>query len=185
MSKDAVYEFVARADADPEVARLLGAAAGVPAIVQVAARSGLAFTADELAPVLDLLRFLDDALRNAGLRAELSRADDPSAIVALGRKRGYAFTAEELAHLDFGPESGSLDEGDLDRVVGGAAAVGTDQAPIRLTTDVTIVRQTPQTDFGSRLAAGLSSAQLAAPFIPGGAVVSAAVSGLASSKSSS
>jgi predicted ribosomally synthesized peptide with nif11-like leader len=178
MSKAAVYEFVARADSDPEVARALGTASGVPAIVQVGARNGLAFTAEELAPVLDLLRFLDDALRNAGLRSELSRADDPAAIVALGRKRGYAFTAEELAHLDFGPEAGALNERELDRVVGGSLAAPAGSTPIRLSTSVSTTRQTPNTSFGSMLATGLASAlPTPPPIVPGGAVVGAAGGG--------
>lgn len=57
-------------------------------------------------------------------------------------------------------------------------------APVRLSTNMTIERQTPKTDFGDRLRAGLetvggviaSGAAVAAPFVPGGAILSAAVS---------
>ena len=60
-----------------------------------------------------------------------------------------------------------------------------DQTPVRLNTKVTEERQTPKTDFGSRMKDGLmatagalaSGAAVAAPLVPGGAIVSAAVSG--------
>jgi hypothetical protein len=56
--------------------------------------------------------------------------------------------------------------------------------PVRISTNLTIERQTPKTDFGDRLRAGMetvggiiaSGAAVAAPFVPGGAIVSAAVS---------
>jgi hypothetical protein len=59
---------------------------------------------------------------------------------------------------------------------------------IRVDIDQTRNRQTPKTDFGSVLATGLDrtgaaisqSAQIAAPFVPGGAVLSAAISGVGS-----
>lgn len=59
-----------------------------------------------------------------------------------------------------------------------------DPTPVRISTNLTVDRQTPKTDFGDRLKAGLDNAAgavangaaLAAPFIPGGAIVSAAVS---------
>lgn len=61
-----------------------------------------------------------------------------------------------------------------------------DQTPVRISTNVSIERQTAKSDFGDRIQAGLSQAAgaiangaaMAAPFIPGGAVVSAAVSSL-------
>ena len=59
-----------------------------------------------------------------------------------------------------------------------------DPTPVRLSTNVSIDRQTPKTDFGDRLKSGLdtaagtlaSGAAVVAPFVPGGAIVSAAVS---------
>ncbi len=59
-----------------------------------------------------------------------------------------------------------------------------DQTPVRISTNLTIDRQTPKTDFGDRIKHGLDTAAgavangaaLAAPFVPGGAIVSAAVS---------
>ncbi|MFZ5469600.1 MAG: hypothetical protein ACOZIN_09200 [Myxococcota bacterium] len=59
-----------------------------------------------------------------------------------------------------------------------------DPTPVRISTNLSIDRQTPKTDFGDRVKAGLDNAAgavangaaLAAPFVPGGAIVSAAVS---------
>ncbi len=60
----------------------------------------------------------------------------------------------------------------------------TSSASPRQSTNLTIERQTPKTDFGDRVKYGLESAAgavaqgaaIAAPFVPGGAIVSAAVS---------
>ena len=59
-----------------------------------------------------------------------------------------------------------------------------DPTPVRLSTNLSIDRQTPKSDFGDRVKTGLDSAAgtvangaaAAAPFLPGGAIVSAAVS---------
>jgi len=59
-----------------------------------------------------------------------------------------------------------------------------DPTPVRLSTNVSIDRQTPKTDFGERVKIGLQTASdtvaqgasVAAPFVPGGAILSAAVS---------
>lgn len=64
---------------------------------------------------------------------------------------------------------------------------------IKVQIDSSRARQTPKTDFGSVFKTGmskgadavLSAGKLAAPFIPGGAVVSAAISGMGQLKSSS
>lgn len=61
-----------------------------------------------------------------------------------------------------------------------------DQTPVRISTNISVERQTAKTDFGDRIQAGLqqaagavaNGAAMVAPFIPGGAVVSAAVSSL-------
>jgi len=68
----------------------------------------------------------------------------------------------------------------------------TNQRGLRVSVGLSVQRQTPKTDFGSVLGKGVSKAtdvvlqagQLAAPYLPGGAIVSAAVSGLGSVKSS-
>ena len=185
MSKEAVYEFVMRADSDPDLGYAVRGVAGIPAIVRVAAERGFRFTADELAPVLDLLRFLDNASRDAWLRGELASARDHEAVVALGHGRGYKFSSDELAHLNVAPASGQLADRDLDRVVGGASINRQPEAGIRISLNTTVVRQTPKTDFGSVLAAGMNTAvpgaSIAAPFVPGAAVVSAAVGGTSDS----
>jgi hypothetical protein len=59
-------------------------------------------------------------------------------------------------------------------------------SPVRQSTNLTIDRQTPKTDFGDRVKFGLEAAAgavaqgaaIAAPFVPGGAIVSAAVSSI-------
>lgn len=59
-----------------------------------------------------------------------------------------------------------------------------DPTPVRISTNLSIERQTPKTDFGDRVKSGLDTtagaiangAAAAAPFVPGGAIVSAAVS---------
>jgi len=59
-----------------------------------------------------------------------------------------------------------------------------DPTPVRLSTNFSIDRQTPKTDFGDRLNAGINNAAgavangaaIAAPLVPGGAIISAAVS---------
>lgn len=61
-----------------------------------------------------------------------------------------------------------------------------DSTPVRMSTNVTVARQTPHTEFGHRVSAGLNTAAgvvaqgaaLAAPLVPGGSIVSAAVSSL-------
>lgn len=63
---------------------------------------------------------------------------------------------------------------------------------IKVQIDSSRTRQTAKTDFGSVMATGLSrtgnavmsAGQIAAPFIPGGAVLSGAISGVASLKAS-
>lgn len=59
-----------------------------------------------------------------------------------------------------------------------------DPTPVRISTDVTIDRQTPKSDFGDRLQAGAQAtagalangAAIVSPLIPGAGIVSAAVS---------
>jgi hypothetical protein len=64
------------------------------------------------------------------------------------------------------------------------------QSGLRVDIDQSRARQAPKTDFGSVLSTGLSrttnavlnAGQLAAPYIPGGAVLSAAISGVGTLK---
>src|SRR4051794_2942313 len=57
-------------------------------------------------------------------------------------------------------------------------------SPVRMSTNMSVDRQTPKTDFGDRVKAGLDTAAgavatgaaVAAPLVPGGAILSAAVS---------
>jgi len=66
------------------------------------------------------------------------------------------------------------------------------QQGLRVQISPSVSRQTPKTDFGSVVGRGLSRAgdavlragQLAAPYIPGGAVLSAAITGVGELKSS-
>jgi len=59
-----------------------------------------------------------------------------------------------------------------------------DPTPVRISTNMSVDRQTPKTDFGDRLKAGMETAgavvaqgaAVAAPFVPGAPIVSAAVS---------
>jgi hypothetical protein len=65
--------------------------------------------------------------------------------------------------------------------------------PARMSTNLTIDRQTPKTDFGDRMKAGIdnaagavaSGAAIAAPLIPGGSIISAAVSSVTTMGNSS
>src|SRR5437870_2464593 len=65
------------------------------------------------------------------------------------------------------------------------------QSGLRVDIDQSRARQAPKTDFGSVLSTGLArttnavldAGQLAAPYIPGGAVLSAAISGVGTLKS--
>ncbi len=70
--------------------------------------------------------------------------------------------------------------------------INTQNTGLRVEIDSARTRQAPRTDFGSVMSTGLSrgtdavlnAGQLAAPFIPGGAVLSAAISGVGQLKSS-
>ncbi len=70
--------------------------------------------------------------------------------------------------------------------------INTGNTGLRVQIDSSRTRQAPKTDFGSMVGTGLSrtatavmdAGQLAAPFIPGGAVLSAAITGVGSLKAS-
>ena len=65
-----------------------------------------------------------------------------------------------------------------------------DRSDLRLNTEVSTTRQTPKTDFGSVLSNGLDktadallgAGSAAAPFVPGGVVISSAISNLSAAK---
>ena len=71
----------------------------------------------------------------------------------------------------------------------GISPTGRNDGSLNLNTGSTTVRQSPRTDFGTQMRNGIaagagtvgSAVGVAAPFVPGGAVVSAAVSGAAGS----
>ena len=107
MSKEAVYEFVTRVDSDPEIGRALRGTAGVDAIVRVASERGFAFTPAELTPVLDLLRFLDNARRDVWLRGALASAPDHEAVVALGGGAATRFRPTSSPIWSWRPHPGS------------------------------------------------------------------------------
>ncbi len=66
----------------------------------------------------------------------------------------------------------------------GINPINPNNSSVRMSTNMSIDRQTPKTDFGNRVKAGMDTAAsavatgaaVAAPFVPGGAIVSAAVS---------
>ncbi len=66
----------------------------------------------------------------------------------------------------------------------GINPINPNNSSVRMSTNLSIDRQTPKTDFGNRVKAGMDTAAsavatgaaVAAPFVPGGAIVSAAVS---------
>ena len=70
-------------------------------------------------------------------------------------------------------------------------SINTNNSGLRVQIDSSRARQTPKTDFGSVFQTGLSktadtvmdAGQIAAPFVPGGAVLSAAITGLGGLKS--
>jgi predicted ribosomally synthesized peptide with nif11-like leader len=180
---EAVYSFVKSADLDSDLRRALSQVHGSDAIVRLAASRGLHFTAEELKPVVSLLRFLADVSRDSDLREQVAQSATPAAVLELARTRGYSFSESELGHLsiDSDPER-ELSDGELGQVAGGSGIV---EVGLRVQFQTTIARQTPQTDFGVLLKRGLSGAsdatlatgQVAAPFIPGAGVLTAAISG--------
>jgi predicted ribosomally synthesized peptide with nif11-like leader len=183
MSMEAVYSFVRSADLDPDLRRALSQVRGTDAIVQLAASRGLQFTAEELAPVVSLLRFLADLGQDSDLRDQVARAATPSAVLDLARARGYSFSESELGHVSIeAARDHELSDDDLRGIAGGAGAL---DVGLSIQVQTSVARQSPQTDFGTVLSRGmsrgadatLSAGQLAAPFIPGGAVLSAAISG--------
>src|SRR4051812_22598394 len=74
--------------------------------------------------------------------------------------------------------------GKLEAVMAGINRIDPTGSPVRMSTNMSVDRQTPKTDFGDRVKAGLDTAAgavatgaaIAAPALPGGAILSAAVS---------
>ena len=149
--------------------------------MRLAAGRGLHFTAEELGPVVSLLRFLADLSRDSDLRDQVARAGTPAAVLELAQARGYSFSESEMSHLTIveGDRDGELSDDDLAAVAGGTVAAG---SGIRVQIDASRVRQTPKADFGALLGQGLSAAADAVRgavggSVPGGAIISAAISG--------
>ena len=77
--------------------------------------------------------------------------------------------------------TGELNDGQLDAVVGGATSLA-GATPLRISSNITTPRATPGVDFGDKVKAGLEAgvvadgAAVTSGMIPGGAILSAAVS---------
>lgn len=184
MSTEDVYSFVRAADLDPDLRQALSLVHGTDAIVLLAASRGLHFTEEELTPVVSLLRFLSDLGRDSDLCDHVARAATPAAVLQLAQSRGYSFSESELSHLSIEAVRGhELSHADLEAIAGGLGPLR--DTAIRVSLQQSVVRQAPHTDFGTILSQGLSQTadatlavgQVAAPFVPGGAVLSAAVGG--------
>lgn len=185
MSSEAVIDFVNRSEADPALKARLAGAHGAADVVRVATEEGFDFTVRELEPVVTLLRFLQDVTRDEDLKDALGYAPDAEAVVALAERRGYRFSVADLQRVSL-TETSELTEEELEVVAGGAGVLTPRSSGVRVQISASVQRQTPNTNFGTVLQNGLaksgtavgSAAPVAAPFIPGGAVISAAVSGL-------
>lgn len=185
MSMETVVAFVKRSDTDPELKRTLEGVHGRDAVVRVAADHGFSFTRAELDPVVSLLGFLDEAKSEPDLARAVVEAESPEAVIRLGRDRGYAFTAEVMAHVDISmPAATELSEDALEEVVGGLGTLDTSGLRVTL-----VGTRTPSdSSFSEELKSGLSKSGdimmsaggIAAPFVPGGSVLSAAISGIGS-----
>lgn len=183
MARDAVFDFITRTETDAALRDALGSVHGSDGIVALAARHGFQFTSSELAPALTLVRFLQALGRDGDLRDQLDDAADLAAVARFARDHGYELAPDDLAHVGFtrANDSGALTDGQLEGVAGGSirqvASTG-----LRVQLQSSVQRQTTGSSFGSVLKAGLSSsagvlggASIAAPFVPGGAILSAAI----------
>ena len=183
MSTSAVFEFIQRSETDDALRARLAQTHGAQATVGLGTDLGYAFTAEELGRATSLLTFLGDLWVYNELRDAVTEAGGDAAVVRVAARHGYSFTGEDLAHVTL-EASGELGEQELGAVAGGSGAVQESVSGLRVQLDTSLTRQTLKTDFGTVLAgtadASGTTAPVAAPFIPGGAVVSAAISGLGS-----
>lgn len=186
MSTSAVFEFIQRSETDRELRARLGKTHGSEAVVGLADDLGYDFSRQELGHATALLTFLRDLWTRDDLRDAVANADDDYEVVRIASRFGYAFTIEDLSYVMVEP-IGELRDEELGAVAGGTDTLMEASGGIRILLNTSVERQMPKTDFGSILAKGVetTSTQLSAAFIPGGAVVSAAVSGLGSTSSAS
>lgn len=185
MSTSAVFEFIQRSETDGELRARLGRTHGPEAVVGLADDLGYDFSREELDHATALLTFLRDLWTHDDLRDAVADAADDYEVVRIASRFGYAFTIEDLSYVMVEP-SGELRDDELGAVAGGTDTVTEASGGIRIQLNPSVQRQTPKTDFGSILAnGGETSTQVSAAFIPGGAVVSAAVSGLGQASSAS
>ena len=185
MSMQDVVAFVNRSDVDAELKQALQSVHGADGVVDLAAECGFTFTREEFDPVVALLGLLQEARTDADLAVALQEAPTPDAIRRLGRSRGYTFTAEVMQHVEIATPApdGELMDDDLGEVVGGAAVQI--QNSLRVSLQSTRPKTSTAKSFSEVAASGLSKAadttmsvgQVAAPFVPGGSVLSAAMSG--------
>jgi len=183
MSREAVYSFVSRADSDPALSDALSHVRGLDGVAQLAAEEGLQFSPEDLRPVVALLSFLRAMRTDSELRNGLPDEATPEVFVAYAETNGYSFEPEDLSYLDVvgTPSLEELSDSDLDAVVGGTSG----SRGLRVEIDTSRQRTTMNQGFAETLKAGLGKASdmplggaaLAAPFVPGGSVLSAAIGG--------
>ena len=169
MSAEPLVEFLQRAEQDRELQAELSAVSDAEGVARIASAHGLPCDPRELERVVQLQGFLGRVAVEPALREELQAAKDPQAVVAIGQAHGFLFCADELALLSVDPSGGELDDDTMDEVVGGA-------------------RQPAGDSFGSLLESGLGKdadaalegGSTTAPYIPGGSVLAAAISGIRS-----
>jgi predicted ribosomally synthesized peptide with nif11-like leader len=182
MSTSEVLAFVNRAEVDQELEGDLATAAGPEAVTRLAVARGFDFTTSELGPVLDLLRLLRDLPNDPKLALSLRNAPTPEAVVEIAAARGYTVTVDLLDHVRLVEPDGELSDEELLQVAGGTAQP---TAGLRVQLQQTRSKTTTSTSFSEIAASGLgkaadasmSAGALAAPYIPGGSVLSAAMSG--------
>lgn len=184
MSTPAVYAFINATERDEALKDDLSGIGGTDEILAVASDAGYDFTVGELDAAVSLLTFLKDLWSDDDLREEVVAADGDDAVLEIARRRGYTFGAADLATVSITSDDRALDDGELESVAGGTGTSLRDGGT-RIQLDTSTTRQTPKTDFGSMVKKGTSShlgetSSVAAPFVPGGSVVSAAISGLGS-----
>ncbi len=186
MSKDAVLAFINASESDPNLEEQLRNVKGSDAVVELAGQQGFVFTVAEFRPVVHLIRFLNDVSSDDAVRTAIGDASDDDGVVAIARTLGYEFTADELSLVSFVPTGNtSLSDQELEAVAGGADIDPQVSSGLRVQLQQSRQKTSTGQSFSEIAASGLtdsadavmSAGQLAAPYIPGGSVLSAAMSG--------
>ena len=185
MSKDAVIEFINASENNPTLNAQLANTKGSEAVLELAARHGFEFTLEELDPVVHVLRFLHDVIHHDALRTAVELAADDDGVARIARAHGYEFSAADLAHVSFAPtDDPLLSDAELDAVVGGAGMDTRSAGGLSVQLQTSRQKTSTGTSFSEIAASGMSKSadvamsagQIAAPYIPGGSVLSAAMS---------